>query len=178
MTYQEEVLFQAKAYAAKGWHVIPLYSVNEDGTCTCGDSKCTDIGKHPTTRRGLKDGSRDLAQIDRWFGGPTLLNVGIVTGEISGITVSNILKGIHQSMAGRYMRLLTSARTEGVVLVTGGLAADVGLLAAMREAAAEQNAEVDVRSHTSSILAGALGAAIWGAFRARKLAGKGVPLPA
>ena len=44
-----------------------------------------------------------------------------------GIGISNILKGIHQSMAGRYLRLLTAARAKGVVLVTGGLAADVGL---------------------------------------------------
>jgi benzoyl-CoA reductase subunit D len=87
-----------------------------------------------------------------------------------GITIPNILKGIHQSMAGRYVRLLTSAGARGVVLVTGGLASDVGLLAAMREAAAEQGASVDLRAHAKSILAGALGAALWGAYRARKLA--------
>jgi hypothetical protein len=32
---------------------------------------------------------------------------------------------------------------------------------------------VDVRAHEYSILAGALGAAIWGAFRRRRLAAKG-----
>jgi benzoyl-CoA reductase subunit D len=81
-------------------------------------------------------------------------------------------------MAGRYMRLLTSAKAEGVVLVTGGLAADVGLLQALREAAKDQGADLDVRADERSVLAGALGAAIWGAFRARKLRDKGFSLTA
>ena len=95
-----------------------------------------------------------------------------------GITAPNIIKGIHQSMAGRYLRLLTSAGAKGPVLVTGGLAADVGLVAALREAADEGKAAIDVRTHPDSVLAGALGAALWGAFRARKLQEKGVSLAA
>ncbi|HEX5041281.1 MAG TPA: benzoyl-CoA reductase subunit D [Candidatus Polarisedimenticolaceae bacterium] len=89
-----------------------------------------------------------------------------------GITAPNIIKGIHQSMAGRYLRLLTSAGAKGTVLVTGGLAADVGLVAAMREAAEEGKAAVEIRTHADSAMAGAFGAALWGAFRARKLAEK------
>ena len=79
-------------------------------------------------------------------------------------------------MAGRCLPLLTSVGAQGVVLVTGGLAADVGLLSAMREAAAEQDTPLEIRSHDNSALAGALGAALWGAFRARKLTSKGVSL--
>jgi benzoyl-CoA reductase subunit D len=105
-----------------------------------------------------------------------LAETDVINMVSRGITVPNILKGIHQSMAGRYMRLLTSARAEGVVLVTGGLAMDAGLLEAMREAARDQGAAVDVRSHPQSILAGALGAAIWGAFRARRLSERGISL--
>jgi len=107
-----------------------------------------------------------------------LAETDVINMVSRGIRVANILKGIHQSMAGRYMRLLTSAKTKGVVLVTGGLAADVGLLQALREAAKEQGAEVDVRAHERSVLAGALGAAIWGAYRTRKLREKGVSLSA
>jgi len=58
--------------------------------------------------------------------------------------------------------------------VTGGLAGDAGLLAAMREAIGEQGAPFTLVSHRDSALAGALGAAIWGAFRVRKLARKGL----
>ena len=107
-----------------------------------------------------------------------LAETDVINMVSRGIRVANILKGIHQSMAGRYMRLLTSAKTKGVVLVTGGLAADVGLLQALRDAAKEQGAEVDVRAHERSVLAGALGAAIWGAYRTRKLREKGVSLSA
>ena len=61
----------------------------------------------------------------------------------------------------------------GVVLVTGGLATDVGLLAAMSESAEKQKIPVTIRANPDSVLAGALGAALWGAFRARKLARDG-----
>ena len=37
--------------------------------------------------------------------------------SMRGISIPNILKGIHQSMAGRYLRLLTSAGARGVVMV-------------------------------------------------------------
>jgi benzoyl-CoA reductase subunit D len=93
-----------------------------------------------------------------------------------GISIPNILKGIHQSMAGRYLRLLTSLGMRGPLLVTGGLAFDVGLLEAFREAAAAQKAPVEIRAHEHSALAGALGAALWGSFRARKLSAKGLTL--
>ena len=107
-----------------------------------------------------------------------LAETDVINMVSRGITIPNILKGIHTSMAGRYLRLLTSAGAQGVVLVTGGLAADVGLLGAMREAVAEQKASIDIRAHQDSILAGAMGAALWGAFRARKLEQKSLSLPA
>ena len=66
------------------------------------------------------------------------------------------------------------AQAEGAVMVTGGLAMDVGLVAALREIVEEHDAELDVRTHPDSVLAGAIGAALWGAFRARKLAGAGL----
>jgi len=95
-----------------------------------------------------------------------------------GITAPNIIQGIHQSLAGRYLRLLTSRGARDEVLVTGGLAADSGLMAALNEAAEEQKATYRFTSHPDSILAGALGAAIWGAFRHRKLAERGIDLGA
>jgi benzoyl-CoA reductase subunit D len=105
-----------------------------------------------------------------------LAETDVINMVSRGITIPNILKGIHQSMAGRYVRLLTSANAQGVVLVTGGLAANVGLLQTMRESIAEQNVSLELRSHEDSVLAGAIGAALWGAFRYRKLASKGVSL--
>jgi benzoyl-CoA reductase subunit D len=105
-----------------------------------------------------------------------LAETDVINMVSRGISAPNIIKGLHQSMAGRYLRLLVSAGARGMVLVTGGLASDVGLLAAMREAAEEQEASITIASHPDSVLAGALGAAIWAAFRVRKLRAKGLAL--
>jgi len=107
-----------------------------------------------------------------------LAETDVINMVSRGIATADIIKGIHQSMAGRYLRLLVSVGARGVVLVTGGLAADQGLVAALEEAVAEQKATFTFRSHPHSALAGALGAAIWGAFRVRKLAAKGLRLGA
>ena len=44
--------------------------------------------------------------------------------------------------------------------MTGGLAADAGLLTAMREQVVEQKINVEVEAHPDSIYAGAIGAAL------------------
>ncbi|KAB2968440.1 MAG: benzoyl-CoA reductase subunit D [Thermoanaerobaculia bacterium] len=103
-----------------------------------------------------------------------LAETDVINMVSRGISAPNIIKGIHQSMAGRYLRLLSSMDARGVVLVTGGLAADVGLVAALVEAARAQKLGLEIRTHPDSVLAGAIGAALWGAFRARKLAGLGI----
>ncbi len=87
-----------------------------------------------------------------------LAETDVINMVSRGISISNILKGIHLSMGGRYFRLLTSAKAEAAALVTGGLAMDVGLVAAMREIAAEQESPIEIRSHEHSVLAGAIGA--------------------
>jgi len=106
-----------------------------------------------------------------------LAETDVINMVSRGVTIPNILRGIHQSMAGRYLKLVVSAGGKDIVLVTGGLAADEGLMAALTEAAAAQKAMVEFRSHPDSALAGAIGAALWGAFRTRRLAEKGRALP-
>jgi benzoyl-CoA reductase subunit D len=92
-----------------------------------------------------------------------------------GISAPNILKGIHLSMAGRLSKLLKSVgATTGVVMMTGGLALDNGLVAALEEDVAKmKDMRTAIRSHPDSIYAGAIGAALWGAFRHEKLAALG-----
>jgi benzoyl-CoA reductase subunit D len=105
-----------------------------------------------------------------------LAETDVINMVSRGISTANILKGIHLSMAGRYVKLLRSAGAKRVALVTGGLAADVGLMAAMREIFEESDVPFEIRSHEHSALAGAIGAAIWGTFRARKMERMGVSL--
>jgi benzoyl-CoA reductase subunit D len=101
-----------------------------------------------------------------------LAETDVINMVSRGITAPNILKGIHLSMAGRLSKLLKSiGATQGVVMVTGGLALDGGLVAALKEDVAKmKEMKVEIRSHPDSIYAGAIGAALWGAFRFEKLA--------
>ncbi len=87
------------------------------------------------------------------------------------ISAPNILRGIHDSMAGRLVKLLRATKMkDGTVLLTGGLANDTGLLASLQYFLDKQKLPVKAVSHPDSIYAGAIGAAIWGAFRHEKLA--------
>jgi benzoyl-CoA reductase subunit A len=89
-----------------------------------------------------------------------------------GIPAADILMGIHQGISGRLARLVGSAKIEGVIALTGGLALDVGLVTAL---AAEFTGEkrkvlVDLRPVPLSLYAGAIGAALLGALRHQQLA--------
>ncbi len=103
-----------------------------------------------------------------------LAETDVINMVSRGISTANIIRGIHQSMAGRYLRLLTSVKASGVVLVTGGLSRDAGMVAAIQDAAENAKNPIELRAHEDSVLAGALGAALWGGFRARRLAAKGI----
>lgn len=104
-----------------------------------------------------------------------LAETDVINMVSRGITAPNILKGIHLSMAARLSKLLKSIGTvQGVVMMTGGLALDKGLVAALAEdIAAIKGMNCTVRSHPDSIFAGAIGAALWGEYRFRKLAEAG-----
>ncbi len=101
-----------------------------------------------------------------------LAETDVINMVSRGIPTPDILKGIHISMASRLVKLLkVTGITQGTVLLTGGLALDVGLLAALQEElVAEKITGLTAVSHPDSIFAGAIGAALWGAFRYEKLA--------
>jgi benzoyl-CoA reductase subunit D len=99
-----------------------------------------------------------------------LAETDVINMVSRGISTADILKGIHLSMVGRYLKLLRAIGADRHVLITGGLAADEGLAQAMREQADEAGMDLTIHTHPDSIYAGALGAALWGAFRHRVLA--------
>ena len=100
-----------------------------------------------------------------------LAETDVINMVSRGITASNILNGIHSAMADRLAKLLKTIGTlDGTVLMTGGLALDEGLVVCMQEAMAKEKVSFPVRNHPDSIYAGAIGAALWGAFRHQKLA--------
>jgi len=100
-----------------------------------------------------------------------LAETDVINMVSRGIATQDILKGIHLSMASRLAKLLkVTGITKGTVLLTGGLALDAGLLAALREELVnEKITGIDAVNHPDSIYAGAIGAALWGAFRYNRL---------
>ena len=100
-----------------------------------------------------------------------LAETDVINMVSRGIPTPDILKGIHISMASRLVKLLkVTGIMKGTVLLTGGLALDVGLLLAVQEELVnEKIAGLEVVNHPDSICAGAIGAALWGAFRHGKL---------
>jgi benzoyl-CoA reductase subunit D len=94
-----------------------------------------------------------------------LAETDVINMVSRGIRTADILRGIHLSMAGRYLKLLRSIGAEGTVAITGGLSADVGLAGALREKIGQEKLAMEVVTHNHAIYAGAIGAALWGAYR-------------
>ena len=102
-----------------------------------------------------------------------LAETDVINMVSRGISTENILRGIHESMAGRFTRLLRSLDYGEVIFMSGGLAGDVGLVKALAdEFAGLKNLKgpvPEIATHPDSIFAGVIGAAIWGNFRYGKL---------
>ena len=99
-----------------------------------------------------------------------LAETDVINMVSRGIATPDVLKGIHLSMASRIVKLLkVTGIKEGTALITGGLALDSGLIAAISEEMVNEKVKVTAVSHPDSIYAGAIGAALWGAFRHERL---------
>jgi benzoyl-CoA reductase subunit D len=101
-----------------------------------------------------------------------LAETDVINMVSRGIETRNILRGIHLSMAGRFVKLLVATRVTGVVALTGGLALDAGLVAELRDEVARQLPGAEVATHPDAPFAGALGAALWGAYRHHRIASR------
>ena len=79
----------AKKYAARGWYVIPIHSVNE-GRCSCREPDCRSAAKHPRIMAWTKNATTDLGMIETWKSQWPDANIGIVTGSSSGLLVVDV----------------------------------------------------------------------------------------
>jgi len=99
-----------------------------------------------------------------------LAETDVINMVSRGITASDILKGIHLSLAGRLLRLLRAIGGDGKVVVTGGLAVDEGLVVALQSLlAGEKKVTSTIVANPLGIHAGAIGAALLGAYRTEQL---------
>lgn len=78
----------ALSYADKGWLILPVHTVTEDGKCTCGKDDCSSPGKHPVYHkddfpRGARSATSDPEIIKRAWTRSPFANIGIATGKNS-----------------------------------------------------------------------------------------------
>lgn len=158
--FQQAVHEAALRYVARGWAVFPLHSVVESEgklQCTCGTVNCSDAGKHPRQARGLKDASKDVATIDKWFGpGSELSNIGVVTGMISGITVLDIDTGPGKAGAETWSEIVAKHGefpTLSAITGSGGFHTFYTYNSALKTAANVLGPGVDVRNDGGYVVA-------------------------
>jgi benzoyl-CoA reductase subunit D len=98
-----------------------------------------------------------------------LAETDVINMVSRGISTPDIIKGIHLSIANKIVKLLSSVKAESPVMLTGGMASNIGMVEAVRELADAAKLGLEIVAHPDSIYAGALGAALWGGFRYNKL---------
>lgn len=79
----------ALGYAAHGWAVLPVHTPLPQG-CSCGQDCGRSAGKHPRTLHGLKEASRSPDRIWTWWRRWPDANIGIRTGQESGLVVLDV----------------------------------------------------------------------------------------
>lgn len=97
-------LAAALEWAGRGFDVLPLHSIDDDGACTCANPKCSSPGKHPRTRHGYKDASRDPEVIDEWFHRWEKSNVGVVPGSGGCVVIDLDPRNIDPTELDSWMR--------------------------------------------------------------------------
>lgn len=98
-----------------------------------------------------------------------LAETDVINMVSRGISTPDIIKGIHLSIAGRIIKLLSSLKAESPIVLTGGMAMNKGMIQAIEESLEEGGKKFVIRTHPDSIYAGAIGAALWGGYRHLKL---------
>lgn len=75
----------ALRYCRRGWSVVPLHGIRQNGLCTCGNATCSAPGKHPIGKwKHLQEYRMTEEEITTFYARRPWANVGIVTGAISG----------------------------------------------------------------------------------------------
>jgi hypothetical protein len=86
MEQPNTLLEWSRYYAGLGFSVIPVYSVDDSGICTCKKKhECKNAGKHPAINwHRFTKRKADDDQLEFWFDGMEHShNIGLVTGSIS-----------------------------------------------------------------------------------------------
>lgn len=89
METQRSLIEIALSYAERNWPVLPLHTPS-NGICSCSRDQCNIPGKHPRTEHGLSEASTDEKQVKDWWSKWPDANIGILTGERSGLIILDV----------------------------------------------------------------------------------------
>ena len=80
----------ALRYARGGWSVVPVHTPTSEG-CSCERPSCPAAGKHPRIRweMAMEEAAAEETIATWWLRWPDA-NVGVVTGEVSGVVVLDV----------------------------------------------------------------------------------------
>lgn len=79
----------AMQYAAMGWHLFPVHTWV--GTkCSCGNLDCSSPAKHPRIKAWQNAATTDPDQLRAWWAAWPDANIGLATGETSGVFVLDV----------------------------------------------------------------------------------------
>jgi len=96
----------------------------------------------------------------------------IVTRISEGVLLEDILAGLNEAIASRVSRMVRRLKIEPDVVLTGGVAKNIGVVKAMKE-----NLECEILVPEDPLLTGALGAALMAKKRVEKTLAKGGAVP-
>ena len=85
----QQVISALEMYKRLRWSTLPLHTII-DGRCTCNRPDCESAAKHPCNRNGVKGATQDSAGVESLLRSGRLANVGLATGEVSGVDVLDI----------------------------------------------------------------------------------------
>ncbi len=94
-----------------------------------------------------------------------LAETDVINLVSQGVSLPNILRGIHDSVAQRAGKLLATFDVVSPLTLTGGLAMDAGLVKALEDRLRERDPGIEILTPEQALYAGAIGAALWGARR-------------
>ena len=94
-----------------------------------------------------------------------LAETDVINLVSKGVPLPDIIRGIHDSVAQRAVKLLASFEVESPLVLTGGLAMDGGLVHALELQLNYDGYPIKSITNVNAMSAGAIGAALWGAFR-------------
>lgn len=98
-----------------------------------------------------------------------LAETDVINMVSQGVPMADILKGIQISIGRRILKLMSRLRVRSPVILTGGMAQDKGLVTALQEMVRERGLDLNIYAAQNGVLAGAIGAALWGGYRHWKL---------